>query len=207
MPAPDRKFASRGGEKLDAALEAFGLDVRCRLCADFGCNVGGFTDCLLQRGAEKVYAIDTGYGELAWTLRKDSRVVVMERTNALYAAPPQQVDLVVVDVAWTVQEFIIPAAVRWLGRGGGGDFPAVVSLLKPHYELTRLSGRKPHARITDSAAGDVCLEICRRLEQLNVRVRAVMRSPLLGKGSNMEFLLWIGGDPAAMGASFPPAKH
>lgn len=207
MPASDRKFASRGGEKLDAALEAFGLDVRGRLCADFGCNVGGFTDCLLQRGAEKVYAVDTGYGELAWALRKDSRVVVMERTNALYAAPPQRVDLVVADMAWTVQEFVIPAAMRWLGGGTGGAFPAVVSLLKPHYELARLSGRKPHARITESAAGDVCVEICRRLEQLNVRVRAVMRSPLLGKGSNMEFLLWIVVDPAAKGASFPPVKH
>ena len=112
-PEPER-FASRAGLKLAAALEAFGLSVSNAVCADFGCNVGGFTECLLRRGAVKVYALDTGYGELAWPLRKDPRVVVMERTNALYCPVAAAVDLVTIDVAWTPQELAVPAAARWL---------------------------------------------------------------------------------------------
>jgi len=204
MASPGRRFVSRAGEKLDAALEAFGLDVRGGACADFGCNVGGFTDCLLRRGAEKVYAVDTGYGQLAWKLRRDPRVVVMERTNALYAPPPQEVDLVVVDVARTVQELIVPAAVRWLKRDDRGNLPAVVSLLKPHYELAKLTGRTPHARISRSDAAAVCLEVSRRLAQLGLRLRAAMRSPLLGKGTNVEFLVHVQADPEA---TFPSPEH
>ncbi|GAG39535.1 unnamed protein product, partial [marine sediment metagenome] len=128
-----KEFVSRGGQKLGAALEAFGVDVRGATCADFGCNVGGFTDCLLRRGAAKVHAVDTGYGCLAWRLRRDSRVVVMERTNALYADPPERVDLVVIDVAWTPQRLIVPAAMRWAKPPGEGI--GIISLLKPHYEL------------------------------------------------------------------------
>ena len=125
-------FVSRAGLKLDHALREFQLDVTGFVCADFGCNVGGFTDCLLQRGAAKVFAIDTGYGALAWTLRNDARVVVMERTNALHAPPPQDVlvDLVVIDLAWTPQRLAIPAALRWLKPDA-----RIVTLVKPHYEL------------------------------------------------------------------------
>lgn len=110
------QFVSRAGLKLEHALREFGFDVAGLVCADFGCNVGGFTDCLLQRGARKVYAIDTGYNVLAYKLRVDERVVVMERTNALHVAKPQaaDVDLVVIDMAWTQQRHALPAAVRWL---------------------------------------------------------------------------------------------
>jgi len=121
-------FVSRSGLKLDAALEAFDLDVRDAVCADFGCNVGGFTDCLLRRGASTVYAVDTGYGALAWKLRKDPRVVVMERTNALHCEVPASVDVVVIDVAWTPQERIIPAAMRWLAQSGRTRGGRIVSL-------------------------------------------------------------------------------
>ena len=132
--------------KLDHALREFKVDVTGFECADFGCNIGGFTDCLLQRGAAKVYAIDTGYGTLAWKLRNDPRVVVMERTNALHAPvptdasakPPAQADLrqaavdrVVIDLAWTQQRLAIPAAIRWLKPDG-----RIITLVKPHYELT-----------------------------------------------------------------------
>jgi len=235
---PDRrgKFVSRAGEKLDAALEAFGVDVAGCVCADFGCNVGGFTDCLLRRGAAKVYAVDTGYGALAWRLRKDPRVVVMERTNALYAPIPEPVDLVAVDVAWTPQKVIVPAAMRWLGWGAqdgqagrpvcedaGGDSArpgeavsprrptagpgrthlgrgarltpgggSIVSLLKPHYELAKIQGRKPAAPLSPLDAREVCLEVCRRLNGLGCIVRSVMQSILHGKGGNVEFLLLIG---------------
>jgi len=135
-------FVSRAGLKLHHALQKFNLNVTGWVCADFGCNIGGFTDCLLQRGAAKVYAIDTGYGTLAYRLRIDPRVVVMERKNALHAVPPLSVgegghersdrpgegrgaaDLVVIDLAWTQQKHSIPAALRWLrhplppGEGG-----------------------------------------------------------------------------------------
>jgi len=182
----NKRFASRGGEKLAAAMEAFRLDVRGLICADFGCNVGGFTDCLLAAGAAKVYAVDTGYGELAWKLRKDPRVVVMERTNALYAELPTAVDLVTIDVAWTVQELIVPAAMRGLRPGG-----KVISLLKPHYEAARLARRKPPGPLDARQADEICLAVCRRLELAGCVTLAGMRSPLLGKGGNVEYLLLL----------------
>lgn len=133
MQKQDCPFVSRAGLKLDHALREFNIDVTGMTCADFGCNIGGFTDCLLQRGAAKVFAIDTGYGTLAWKLRNDSRVVVMERTNALHAKPQaaDEADLVVIDMAWTPQRLAIPAALNWLKLDG-----RIISLVKPHYELT-----------------------------------------------------------------------
>lgn len=143
-------FVSRAGEKLAAALDRFGVDVTGMVCADLGCNVGGFTDCLLQRGAERVYAVDTGYGALAWKLRQDERVVVMERTNALHLDPPEEgVGLVTVDLSWTPQRYGVPAALRW--RPG-----RVITLIKPHYEasaMERAGERLPEAerRLEDAS--------------------------------------------------------
>lgn len=191
------KFASRGGEKLAAALDTFGVDVAGRVCADFGCNVGGFTDCLLQRGAAKVYAVDTGYGELAWKLRKDSRVVVMERTNALHCDPPEPVDIVVIDAAWTPQERIVPAAIKWLKTDENArPRGVVVSLLKPHYEITKLDRHRPEKQLEPEQVSRVCREVCSRLENPNYRIQATMRSILRGKGGNEEFFLLIGAGQA-----------
>src|SRR5688572_8869934 len=122
-------FVSRAGQKLDHALNTFGLDVAGRTCADLGSNAGGFVDCLLQRGAAKVYAVDTGSGVLEWKLRKDPRVVVIERTNAMHVVLPEPVGVVTIDVAWTRQRHILPAARRLVAPGG-----FVVTLIKPHYE-------------------------------------------------------------------------
>jgi 23S rRNA (cytidine1920-2'-O)/16S rRNA (cytidine1409-2'-O)-methyltransferase len=180
-----KPFVSRAGEKLEAALEAFGLDVGGATCADFGCNVGGFTDCLLRRGAARVYAVDTGYGTLAWTLRRSDRVVAMERTNALRCPVPEPMDLVAIDVGWTPQGRILPAAARWLKAGG-----QVVSLLKPHYEAAHRRGARPHAALADAEAERICLDVCRHLHASPCELRAAMRSPLRGKGGNLEFLLW-----------------
>lgn len=148
-PRVQAEFVSRAGAKLAHALDEFVLNVNGLRCADFGCNVGGFTDCLLQRGAQSVIAIDTGYGALAWKLRKDPRVETRERSNALHADPPAGgVDLVVVDLAWTPQRLAIPAALRWLAPGG-----RIVSLVKPHYELLEAEkvwldrGFLPHERV------------------------------------------------------------
>lgn len=192
MGPSEERFVSRAGLKLAAALDAFGLDVTHAVCADFGCNVGGFTECLLRRGASKVYSLDTGYGELAWTLRKDPRVAVMERTNALYCSVPEPVNLVTIDVAWTPQELIVPAAIKWLKAAGEGIAGGqVVSLLKPHYEMAHLQGRRPHRPLTPEQCRDVCDQVCQRLGRAGCCVRALMQSVLIGKGGNLEFLLWV----------------
>ena len=140
-------YVSRGGIKLEAALTAFALQPNDWICADLGCNVGGFTDCLLQHGAAKVFAVDTGYGTLAWKLRQDKRVSVHERSNALYLDPATLLDaekkpantacdLVVIDLGWTRQNLAIPAALRWLRRDDvmKTQKARIITLVKPHYE-------------------------------------------------------------------------
>ena len=123
------RFVSRGGEKLDAALEAFGIDVTGLVCADVGASTGGFTDCLLQRGAAKVYAIDVGKGILHWKLRNDPRVVVMEETNARFVESlPEQVSLVTVDASFISLKILLPVVKKWFDH-------------LPPFPLTREGGR------------------------------------------------------------------
>jgi Predicted rRNA methylase len=112
------RFVSRGGDKLDAALEAFGINVAMSVCADVGASTGGFTDCLLQRGARRVYAIDVGYGQLAYALRQDTRVIVMERTNARNLPElPEPVDLVTIDASFISLRHLLPVVKQWLAEG------------------------------------------------------------------------------------------
>jgi 23S rRNA (cytidine1920-2'-O)/16S rRNA (cytidine1409-2'-O)-methyltransferase len=172
-----QKFVSRAGAKLEHALEEFKLDVPGLRCADFGCNVGGFTDCLLQRGAKHVIAIDTGYGALAWKLRQDPRVETRERTNALHAeAPAGGVDLVVLDLAWTPQRLAIPAALKWLAPGG-----RIITLIKPHYELRDEEkawldrGFLPHERVPG-----VVTRVEAEMPALGAKVLGSTQSPLVG---------------------------
>ena len=178
------KFVSRAGEKINAALDAFELDVSDLVCADFGCNVGGFTDCLLQRGASKIYAVDTGYGALAWKLRKDDRVEVMERTNALHTPAPELVDMVVIDLAWTCQIMGIPAATKWLKPAG-----KIVSLLKPSFEYPKIYGKKSYKPISDAQAQEIVNHVTTNLHEAGYPASAVCNSPIRGKGGNLEFLL------------------
>ena len=133
--AASEPYVSRGGEKLAAALDRFGLDVTGLVCADLGSHVGGFVDCLLRRGAARVHSVDTAYGTLAWKLRRDSRVVVYERTNAMHVSLPEPVDLVTIDVGWTPQSRILPNVARLVTPAG-----QVVTLLKPHYEAGKALG-------------------------------------------------------------------
>src|SRR5690349_15375309 len=132
-----QQFVSRAGQKLAHALDHFAIDVVGCVCADLGSNAGGFVDCLLQRGAGKVYAIDTGYGALDWKLRRDPRIIVMERTNAMHVELPERVARVTIDVAWTKQRHILPAARRMIADDG-----IVVTLIKPHYEAEANAVRK-----------------------------------------------------------------
>ena len=173
-------FVSRAGQKLDHALSEFAIDVSDCVCADLGSNVGGFVDCLLQRGASRVYAIDTGYGALEWKLRKDPRVVVMERTNAIHAVLPEPVELVTIDVAWTRQRIILPAAMRMLGHS------TVVTLIKPHYEADAKLLRKGvlPAEQLESVIESVKSDIA----AAGFAIVGMVRSPITGAKGNVEFL-------------------
>lgn len=192
-------YVSRGGLKLRAALDAFGLDVAGWRCVDLGCSTGGFTDCLLQADAASVVCVDTGYGVLDWKLRNDPRVTVHERTNALHLEPddPHAMDLAVIDLGWTRQALAIPAALRWIRPGGH-----VVTLIKPHYEAKALGmeGRLRGGVLGEDDAARVCAAVVRTIEGLDagVEVRGVVRSPILGgkgrgkKSGNVEFLAHVG---------------
>lgn len=175
-------YVSRGGVKLCAALDQFGIDVAGLVCADLGSHVGGFVDCLLQRGATKVYSVDTSYGTLAWKLRKNPRVIVQERTNALHVSLPERVDLVTIDVGWTPQKRILPHAISLLKPGG-----RLLTLVKPHYEAAA-------SQLVDGVLSDDQAE--QTLEKVIVEVSAdgmtlvgIMVSPIRGHGGNREFFL------------------
>lgn len=206
-PPAKVRFVSRGGLKLDAAFEHFDLAAGLPegfAGADLGCSTGGFVDCQLQRGAARVYAVDTAYGELAWKLRSDDRVVVLERANALHTEPPDGpvCDLVSLDLGWTKQDKAIPAALRWLS-----DRPAarIVTLIKPHYE----SGQ--HGLTDDDADAETQRVIDHVLPGLGVEVLGHLRSPIHGgKGGNLEHLALLRRKPPATPpapASEPPGSR
>lgn len=197
-------FVSRGGLKMQAALDAFNLDVTDFTCADLGANVGGFTDCLLQRGAAHVHAVDTGYGTLAWKLRQDDRVTTLERTNALHMQDverPASVDLVVIDLAWTRQCYAIPAALEWRPKH-------IITLIKPHYEQDAPEGgggrgaKKNRPILSEEQSQEICNRVLEELAAMGggvdgvggvVEVLASIKSPVLGgKGKkhkgNVEYL-------------------
>jgi 23S rRNA (cytidine1920-2'-O)/16S rRNA (cytidine1409-2'-O)-methyltransferase len=185
MTRADCPYVSRGGLKLAAALDAFALDVTGFTCIDFGSHAGGFVDCLLQRGAAKVYAVEPGYGVLAYKLRRDPRVVVCERTNAMHYTSPAPADLITIDVGWTPQRLILPAARHCLAPHG-----RVITLVKPQYEappewLAR--GVLPKERLVD------VLDRCRAtVRELGWQITAETTSPVLGHGGNEERLWLLG---------------
>jgi 23S rRNA (cytidine1920-2'-O)/16S rRNA (cytidine1409-2'-O)-methyltransferase len=180
------QYASRGGVKLAAALDAFPIDVRDRICADVGASTGGFADCLLQRGAARVYAIDAGHGQLDWRLRRDERVIVMERTNARTLAQlPEAVGLVVIDVSFISLELVLPSVSGWLARGA-----EVVALVKPQFEAAR-SEVEPGGVVRDPAVRRrVLSRAIGWLAEAGLVPSGALRSPLQGPKGNAEFLVW-----------------
>ncbi len=187
LDAAEPSWASRGALKLLAALEAFGLSPADAPAADLGASVGGFVDVLVRGGAAPVYAVDTAYGQLAWTLRQDPRVVVMERTNAVHTPPPPEAaaacGLVSVDLGWTKQDRALPAALAWCRPGGH-----VVTLVKPHYESGRHKLEEAEAL---AIAGEVAETLPRIAEQAAVpaELLGTIESPIRGgKGGNLEVL-------------------
>jgi 23S rRNA (cytidine1920-2'-O)/16S rRNA (cytidine1409-2'-O)-methyltransferase len=197
------RFVSRGGEKLEAALQAFAVPIEGRTCADLGASTGGFTDCLLQHGAAKVYSIDVGKGILHWKLRNDPRVVVMEDTNARFVERlPEPVSLVTVDASFISLRVLLPVLNHWLmpsdpsarptGEGQGND-GAVIALIKPQFEAGRQEAARGDGVIRDPFIHrQVLLGVLAFAQEHGFSVRGLIRSPLLGPKGNVEFLVWLG---------------
>ena len=197
------RYVSRGGEKLASGLERFALDIEGLICADIGASTGGFTDCLLQHGAEKVYAIDVGKGILHWKIRQDQRVVVMEQTNARYISSlPEPIDLVTVDASFISLKILLPGIRNWFTSltehspqnplAGKGRYGQVVALVKPQFEAGKEVAARGKGVIRDPAVHQqVLTEVLEFAHELGFGIRGLIRSPLLGPKGNVEFLAWL----------------
>ncbi len=180
-------YVSRGGFKLAAALDAFGIKVKNRVCADVGACTGGFTDVLLQNGAARVFAIDVGYGQLNWKLRQDERVVVLERTNARYLQSlPAKVDFVCIDVSFISLTLILPAVKKWLA--GQAD---IIALIKPQFEAGRVQVGKGGIVRDTAVHRQVLSDLLAWAAENGLQPQGLTRSPLQGADGNVEFLAWL----------------
>ncbi|MCX7939081.1 MAG: TlyA family RNA methyltransferase [Thermoflexales bacterium] len=182
------KYVSRGGYKLEAALAHFGVNPSGLVCADVGSSTGGFTDCLLQHGAARVYAIDAGTHQLHWRLRNNPRVVLMERTNARYLdALPEPIDLATVDVSFISLTLILPQVFKWLREPSG----RVIALIKPQFEAGREQVGKGGV-VRDPQVHHAVIEALRAfVARHGWHMQAVIPSPILGADGNQEFLAFI----------------
>jgi len=187
--AADNPYVSRGGLKLERALDTFAVDPAGRTCLDVGASTGGFTDCLLQRGAAKVYAVDVGYGQLAWSLRQDPRVVVLERTNFRHI-PPQHfrdVRLAVIDVSFISLVKILPAV-----KENVEPEADVIALVKPQFEAGRAVAQKGAGVVRDPEVhAEVLLAIVHEAGRMGWSPLGLTHSPIAGPKGNIEFLLWL----------------
>lgn len=183
------RYVSRGGEKLEAALLAFDLPVLGKVCADVGASTGGFTDCLLQAGAARVYAIDVGHGILHWKLRQDPRVVVMERTNARSLERlPEPAGLITMDVSFISLKVLLPVVRGWFPAEGG----QAVLLIKPQFEAGRKAVARGAGVIRDpDVHRQVLLDVLGFALQEGFGLSGLIRSPLLGPKGNLEFLAYL----------------
>ncbi len=184
---PRKKYVSRGGYKLAAALEIFPISIDGKICADVGACTGGFTDVLLKKNAERVYAIDVGYGQLDWKLRQDDRVVIMERTNARYLeALPESVDVVSVDVSFISLKKILPAAKKWITPDGD-----VIILIKPQFEAGRQAVGKGGIVRDLAVHQSVLQDILNWCLRNDLAPFGLIESPITRTAGNREFLAWL----------------
>ena len=195
------RFVSRGGEKLQAALDAFPITIQQRVCADVGASTGGFTDCLLQNGARRVFAIDVGKGILHWKLRQDPRVVVMEGFNARYIERlPEPVSLATIDASFISLKLLLPVIRKWfhsqldllesdfLQTGNSG----VVALVKPQFEAGRSEAARGQGVVRDPQIHRrVLWDVISFAAQIGFQIQGLIRSPILGPKGNVEFLAWL----------------
>ncbi len=180
-------YVSRGGLKLEEALRAFHLSVEGLTALDVGASTGGFTDCLLQKGAKKVYAVDVGYGQMAWKIRQDPRVVVIERTNVRdmdAALIPDPVDIAVIDVSFISLEKVVPSVIRFLAQDA-----RLIALVKPQFEVGRAQVGKGGIVRDDDARAAAVERVRAFIAQIGFAVTGLIPSPITGQDGNREFLI------------------
>jgi 23S rRNA (cytidine1920-2'-O)/16S rRNA (cytidine1409-2'-O)-methyltransferase len=190
------KYVSRGGLKLEKAVARFRIDLKNKICMDVGASTGGFTDCMLQNGAARVYAVDVGYGQLAWTLRNDPRVVNLERKNIRYADEtdvPEPLDFATADVAFISLKQVLPVVYRLLKDGG-----TAVALIKPQFEAGRGKVGKKGVVRDSEIHKEVVVKVVDFTREIGFCINGLTYSPVRGPEGNLEYLMYIGkqGDSA-----------
>ncbi len=193
-----QRYVSRGGEKLEAALDAFPIAIAGRVCVDGGISTGGFTDCLLQRGAARVYGVDVGYGQTAWSLRSDARVKLRERTNLrhlsaadLYGPDDPVADLAVADVSFISLVLVLPALLALLKAPQDGAELDLVVLVKPQFEVGKARVGKGGVVRDPAAHCDAIAGVVAAAQALGLRASGLVASPITGPAGNHEYLLWL----------------
>jgi 23S rRNA (cytidine1920-2'-O)/16S rRNA (cytidine1409-2'-O)-methyltransferase len=189
LKGEDLAYVSRGGLKLEGALKTLNLDVRDRICLDVGASTGGFTDCLLQHGARKVFAVDVGYGQLAWKLRQDNRVVSIERTNIRHMDPgllPSPVDIATIDASFISLKIVVPAVLRFIKPGG-----IVLALIKPQFEAGKGNVGKGGVVKDPAMHQHIINELKLFFGQQGLSCGPVVPSPVLGPKGNQEYLILL----------------
>jgi len=182
-------YVSRGGLKLEKAIKAFHIDLKEKKAMDIGASTGGFTDCMLQNGVSKVYAVDVGYGQLAWKLRQDSRVIVMERTNIRYVKPEQigeELDFISIDVSFISLRLVLPVANMLLKKNG-----EIVCLIKPQFEAGREKVGKKGVIRDKNIHIEVIETIVAFAKSMDLKVAGLNFSPIKGPEGNIEYLLYL----------------
>jgi len=181
-----KPFVSRGGEKLEAVLSSGSIDLQGLTCLDVGCSTGGFTDCLLQRGAARVYAVDVGYGQFDWRLRQDPRVALIERTNIRYILPsaiPEPIDLAVIDVSFISLTKVLPPILQFLRPQA-----SIIALIKPQFEVGRGQVGRGGVVRDDAQREEAVQGVLRFAEEMGLQTVKTIASPIKGKKGNQEIL-------------------
>jgi 23S rRNA (cytidine1920-2'-O)/16S rRNA (cytidine1409-2'-O)-methyltransferase len=189
LKGKDIPYVSRGGLKLEAALQALMLNVNGWVCLDVGASTGGFTDCLLQNGAARVYAVDVGYGQLAWTLRQDPRVVVIERTNIRHLpveAVADRIDLATIDVSFISLKIVVPAVTAFLNKNA-----CILALIKPQFEVGKNQVGKGGVVRESHLHAQVIQNLSSYFEERGIFCKKVFPSPILGPKGNREFFILL----------------
>ncbi len=182
-------YVSRGGVKLERALDVFEIEIGDKIVMDAGASTGGFTDCLLQRGAKRIYAVDVGYGQLAWSLQQDPRVIVVDRTNVRYINHDiisEEIDLATLDVAFISLAKVFPAVGDILKDEG-----EIVALIKPQFEVGKGKVGKGGVVRDPELHKEVLQEVISAAYELNLSVRGITYSPLMGPAGNIEFFIYL----------------
>jgi 23S rRNA (cytidine1920-2'-O)/16S rRNA (cytidine1409-2'-O)-methyltransferase len=183
------KYVSRGGLKLEKAISEFNINIKDKICLDIGASTGGFTDCLLQNEAKKIYAVDVGYGQLHWKIRNNSKVVVIERCNFRYITKdklPEVIDLITIDVSFISLKKIIPKALEFLKKQG-----EIIALIKPQFEAGKNNVEKGGIVKNPEIHKQVINNLCLFFQQLNLQVINIIESPIKGQKGNKEFLIYL----------------